>query len=85
METYRVLWLSVCVPLGVIGAAVALAISPAAVAFLFIVFGAVGSLLTMSLVSVSGSGAQQVGCGSWPAAHWSRGPASVRSTAGWTV
>ena len=37
METYRVLWLSVCVPLGVIGAAVGLVISPAAVAVLFIV------------------------------------------------
>ena len=31
METYRVLWLSICVPLGVIGTAVALAVSPAAV------------------------------------------------------
>ena len=50
METYRVLWLCVCVPLGVIGAAVALANSPAAVAFLFIVFGVVGSLLTLCLV-----------------------------------
>ena len=50
MKTYRVLWLSVCVPLGVIGAAVGLVISPAAVAFLFIVVGVVGSLLTFCLV-----------------------------------
>ena len=50
MEIYRVLWLSVCVPLGAIGAAVGLVVSPAAVVFLFIVFGAVGSLLTFCLV-----------------------------------
>lgn len=51
MEIYRVLWLSVCVPLGAIGAAVALVVSPAAVAFLFVVSAAIGSLLTMCLVS----------------------------------
>ncbi|MBF4766273.1 hypothetical protein ISU10_00660 [Nocardioides agariphilus] len=44
MEIYRVLWLSVCVPLGAIGAAVGLVVSPAAVVFLFIVVGAVGSV-----------------------------------------
>jgi hypothetical protein len=49
METYRVLWLSACVPLGAIGAAVGLVISPAAVTFLFIVAGSVGSLLTLCL------------------------------------
>jgi hypothetical protein len=51
MEIYRVLWLSVCVPLGAIGAAVGLVVSPAAVVFLFVVSGAIGSLLTMCLVS----------------------------------
>jgi hypothetical protein len=51
METYRVVWLSICVPLSVIGTTVALAVSPAAVSFLFVVSGAVGSLLTMFLVS----------------------------------
>lgn len=50
MAAYRVLWLIICVPLGVIGAAVAVLHSPAAAAFCFIVFGAVGSLLRMSLV-----------------------------------
>lgn len=49
MEIYRVLWLSVCVPLGAIGAAMGLVVSPAAVVFLFIVVGAVGSLLTLCL------------------------------------
>jgi hypothetical protein len=52
METYRVLWLSICVPLGVIGTTVALAVSPGAVLLLFVVSGAVGSLLTMLLTSV---------------------------------
>jgi hypothetical protein len=51
MEIHRVLWLCVCVPLGAIGAAVALTVSPAAVTFLLILSGAVGSLLTMSRVS----------------------------------
>jgi hypothetical protein len=50
METRRVLWLSVCVPLGAIGAAVALVVSPAAVAFLFVVSAMVGGLVTMFLV-----------------------------------
>jgi hypothetical protein len=50
METYRVVWLSVCVPLGAIGAALALLQSPAAVVFLFILAGVVGSLLSMFLV-----------------------------------
>ena len=49
MKTYRVLWLSVCVPMGVIGAAVAVVLSPVAMVFLFLVFGAVGSLLTFCL------------------------------------
>jgi MFS family permease len=44
MEIYRVLWLSVCVPLGAIGAAVGLVVSPAAVVFLRIAAGAVGSV-----------------------------------------
>ena len=47
METYRILWLGVCVPLGVIGTTVALAVSPGAVVLLLVVSGAVGSLLTM--------------------------------------
>ena len=55
METYRVLWLSVCVPLGVIGATVALAVSPAAVVVLVRRLRAVGSLLTFCLVSGTGS------------------------------
>jgi hypothetical protein len=50
MATYRVLWLTICVPLGVMGAAVAVLNSPAAVVFLFIVSGAVGSLLSIFLV-----------------------------------
>ena len=80
METYRVLWLSLCVPLGAIGAAVGLVVSPAAVAFLFIVVGAVGSLLRSALSTRTGSAAQEVGCGSWRAARWSREPASVPSS-----
>jgi hypothetical protein len=50
MTTYRTLWRRICVPLGVTGTAVALTVSPAAVAFLFVASGAVGSLLTMCLV-----------------------------------
>ncbi|MEP6814584.1 MAG: hypothetical protein ABI873_03410 [Marmoricola sp.] len=50
MKPYRVLWLSVCVPLGAIGAAVTLVNSPAAMVFLFLVSGVVGSLLTLCLV-----------------------------------
>lgn len=50
MKTYRALWLSVCVPLGVIGAAIGLIVSPAAVVFLFIVVGSVGTLLTFGFV-----------------------------------
>jgi hypothetical protein len=50
MEPYRVVWLSVCVLMGVIGAAVAVVLSPVAMAFLFLVFGAVGSLLAFCLV-----------------------------------
>jgi hypothetical protein len=50
MGTYRVLWLTICVPLGALGAAAALLQSPAAVVFLFIVSGMVGSLLSMFLI-----------------------------------
>jgi hypothetical protein len=50
MKTYRVVWLSVCVLIGVIGAAVAAVLSPVAMVFLFLVFGAVGSLLAFGLV-----------------------------------
>jgi hypothetical protein len=50
METYRILWLSVCAPLGVVGAAAGVVLSPAALAFLFIAFGVVGSLVTFNLV-----------------------------------
>ena len=50
MGTYRVLWLTICVALGAIGAATALLQSPAAVVFLFIVSGMVGSLLSMFLI-----------------------------------
>lgn len=49
MKTYRILWLSICVPVGVIGAAVGVVVSPAAVAFLFVVSGVLGSLLTLCL------------------------------------
>jgi hypothetical protein len=52
MGTYRILWLSICVPLGVIGTLVALADSPGAVLLVFVAFGAVGCLLTMLLVGV---------------------------------
>jgi amino acid transporter len=51
MRAYRVLWLNICVSLGVVGALVAFAVSPAVVAFLFIASGVIGSLLTMCLVS----------------------------------
>jgi hypothetical protein len=50
MNTYRSLWLGLCVPLAAVGAAVALMRSPVPVALLFLVFGAVGGLLTMSSV-----------------------------------
>ena len=50
METYRVVWLTACVTLGAMGAAAGLVRSPAAVAFLFIAFGVVGSLLTFCVV-----------------------------------
>ncbi|GAA2129188.1 hypothetical protein [Nocardioides bigeumensis] len=59
MKTYRILWLSVCAPLGAIGAAVGLIVSPGAVAFLFIVVGSVGALLTFCFLD----------------AYWERGPA----------
>lgn len=51
MTTYRTVWRGICLPLGMIGTAVALTVSPAAVVFLLVVSGAVGSLLTMCLVS----------------------------------
>jgi len=50
METYRILWLRVCAPLGAIGAAVGIVNSPRALASMFILFGAGGSLLTLCLV-----------------------------------
>jgi hypothetical protein len=59
MKTYRVLWLSLCVPLGAIGAAVGVIVSPAAVAFSFILVGSLGALLTFCFVD----------------AYWERGPA----------
>lgn len=49
MKTYRILWLSLCFPVGVIGAAVGVVLSSAAVAFLFVVSGVFGSLLTLCL------------------------------------
>ena len=50
MTAYRTLWQWSSALLGVIGAAAALMVSPAAVAVLFVVFGSVGSLLTTCLV-----------------------------------
>jgi hypothetical protein len=50
MNAYRILWLSICVPLGLIGAAFAFAATPTAVVTTFVVFGVLGSLLTMCLV-----------------------------------
>ncbi|MGH3346437.1 MAG: hypothetical protein ACRDO4_05600 [Nocardioides sp.] len=50
MAAYRILWLSICLPLGVIGTVLAAAATPAAVVSLFVIFGVVGSLLTMCLV-----------------------------------
>ena len=50
MAAYRILWLSICGPLGVIGTALAVSASPAAAVSLVVVFGVVGSLLTMCLV-----------------------------------
>jgi hypothetical protein len=51
MTAYRTLWLRICVPIGVIGAAVGFAVAPEAVALVFVVCGGVGSLLTMCVVS----------------------------------
>ena len=45
MTTYRVVWLCICVPLGAVGAAVALVRSPEAATLLFAAFGFVGSLV----------------------------------------
>jgi hypothetical protein len=59
MKTYRMLWLSLCVPVGAIGAAVGVIVSPGAVAFSLILVGSVGALLTFCLVD----------------AYWERGPA----------
>src|SRR5215212_1249042 len=50
MNTYRTLWLGLCVPLVAVGAAVAPVRSPVPVALLFVIFGGVGALLTMSSV-----------------------------------
>jgi Na+/proline symporter len=80
MGTYRILWLSICVPLGVIGTLVALADSPGAVLLVFVAFGAVGSLLSMLLVGVFWERGTGVERGSWPAGHCWPGPASVRSS-----
>ena len=54
MTTYRVVWLCICVPLGAVGAAVALVRSPEAATFLFAAFGVVGSLLTMCFAPTFG-------------------------------
>ena len=58
MKTYRMLWLSLCVPLGAIGAAVGVIVSPAAVVFSCILVGSLGALLTFCFVD----------------AYWERGP-----------
>lgn len=50
MNAYRILWLGSCLPLGLIGALVAFAATPTAVVTMFVVFGILGSLLTMCLV-----------------------------------
>ena len=80
METYRFWWLSICVLLGVIGTTVALAVSPAAVSFLFVVSGAIGSLLTLCLVS----GYWELGAGGrlrlLAGGGWSQEPASAPSS-----
>jgi hypothetical protein len=59
MKTYRVLWLSACVPLGAIGATVGLIVSPGAVVFSFLLVGSIGALLTFCFVDE----------------YWERGPA----------
>ena len=51
MKTYRKLWLVLCVPLATVGASVAVTMSPVAVTFLFICFGALGMLLTLGFVT----------------------------------
>ena len=51
MASHRVLWVSACASLGVIGTAVAGVKSPSAVAFLFVVSGFVGAMLTLCLVN----------------------------------
>lgn len=50
MAAYRILWWSIGVPVGVIGSAVALAASPAAVACLFVLFGVVGGLVAVCFI-----------------------------------
>jgi hypothetical protein len=51
MAIHRVLWLGVCVPVGALGTAVGLVVSPAGVTFLMLVCGTLGGLLTMCLVT----------------------------------
>jgi len=54
MTTYRVVWLCICVPLGAVGAALALVRSPEAATLLFAAFVVVGSLLTMCFAPTFG-------------------------------
>ncbi len=49
MKTYRLLWLSLSVPMAVIGATVGFVVSPAGATCLLIVVGVVGSLLMLCL------------------------------------
>ena len=81
METYRVLWLSICVPLGVIGATVALAVSPGGRGVLVRRLRGRGQPADdVPRRARTGSAAREVGCGSWRAGHWSQEPASVPSS-----
>jgi len=60
MKAYRILWLVVCaVPLAMVGVGAAFVLPPATLAFLFIVFAFVGTILTLSVVIEYGKGPPQ--------------------------
>lgn len=53
MTVYRDLWIAVCVPVGLLGTMVALLLSPAALAIVFVTFAIIGAALMLSFVSES--------------------------------
>ena len=54
MTAYRVVWLVVCAVLALVGGSVALVLSPAALASLFVAFGVVGTILALCVASDDG-------------------------------